>query len=148
MESRLSFFALFFLIMQITVTVYARPNPEEYQQDSHVRQGSLVSTDPTKRSPCNQRKSSNEDFQPRPNISVYDNSAGLKDKKIFPDDFEPRPNISMYENGASVKGKKMSDEEFEPRPNISVYDNSATLKGKRTFDEEFEPRPSATAYKG
>ncbi|CAH1439561.1 unnamed protein product [Lactuca virosa] len=121
MESRLSFLALFFLIT-ITVTVFARPNPEEYQQDSHVRGGSLVSSDPTKRSHCHQRKSSNEDFEPRPNyISVYDNSVGLKDKKIFPDDFEPRPNLSIYENGASVKGKKTFDEEFEPRPSLTAY---------------------------
>ncbi|XP_023747581.1 organ-specific protein S2 isoform X1 [Lactuca sativa] len=148
MESCLPFLALFFLVMQITVTVYARPNPEEYKQHSHVGGGTLVSTDPTKRSPCNQRKSPNEDFEPRPNILVYDNSAGLKDKKMFPNDFEPRPNVSIYENGASVKGKKMFDEEFEPRPNVSVYDNSGSLKGKRTFDEEFEPRPSVTAYKG
>ncbi|CAI9294263.1 unnamed protein product [Lactuca saligna] len=148
MESRLCFLALFFLIM-ITVTVYARPNPEEYQQDSHVDGGFLVSTDATKRSSqFNERKSSKDDFEPRPNISVYDNSAGLKEKKMCPDDFEPRPNISIYENGASVKGKKVVEEEFEPRPNVSIYDNSASPKGKKTFDEEFEPRPSLTAYKG
>lgn len=95
---------------QITFTVYARPNPEEYQQDMHVRGGSLVSPDATKRSDCHQRKSSNEDLEPRPDILIYDNSVGLKSKKTFVEDFEPIPNLSVYENGSSVKGKVFDKE--------------------------------------
>ncbi|KAI3753252.1 hypothetical protein L2E82_25299 [Cichorium intybus] len=78
----------------IMITVNARPNPEEYMQDSHIQGGSLVSPNPTKRSVCdtlmvanNQRQSSN------------DNSAslkGLKDKKTFDEEFEPRPSVTAY----------------------------------------------------
>ncbi|CAI9294259.1 unnamed protein product [Lactuca saligna] len=120
MESHFSFLALFFLVM-ITVTVYARPNPEEYQQDLHVRGGSLVSHDATKRSDCHQRKSFNADLEPRPDILIYDNSVGLKSKKTFVEDIKPIPNLSVYENGSSVKGKRTFDEEFEPRPSVTAY---------------------------
>ncbi|KAI3753254.1 hypothetical protein L2E82_25301 [Cichorium intybus] len=112
----------------ISISAYARPNPEEYGHVWRVQEGSLVSPHPTKKSQCNtltearnQRKSSSEDFEPRPNILVYD-------------------------NGAALKSKKTSDDDFEPWPNLSVYDSGAGLKGKKTFDEEFEPRPSATGY--
>ncbi|KAI3509570.1 hypothetical protein L1887_24946 [Cichorium endivia] len=150
MDSHLSFLVLFSLVM-ISITAYARPNPEEYGQDWRVRGGSLVSPHPTKKSPCNtlteasnQRMSSNEDFEPRPNISVYDNGASLKSKKTFDEEFEPRPSTTAY-GGASLKDKKTFDEEFEPRPSTTAY-GSASLKDKKTFEEEFEPRPSTTSY--
>nr|GEX09474.1 ATP-dependent DNA helicase PIF1-like [Tanacetum cinerariifolium] len=92
-------------------------------------------------------KSSNkEEFEPRPNISIYDNGVGLKGKRASEEEFEPRPNISVYENGASLEGKKASDKEFKPRPNISIYDNGANLKSKKTSNEEFEPRPNISVY--
>nr|GEX45977.1 hypothetical protein [Tanacetum cinerariifolium] len=50
------------------------------------------------------------------------------DKSSNKEEFEPRPNISVYENGASLEGKKASEEEFEPRPNISIYENGVNLK--------------------
>ncbi|KAI3753255.1 hypothetical protein L2E82_25303 [Cichorium intybus] len=108
---------------------------------------SLVSPHPTKKSPCNtltearnQRMSSNEDVEPRPDISVYDNGASLKSKKTSDNDFEPWPNVSVYDSGAGLKGKKMFDEEFKPRPSATSYGD------KKTFEEEFEPRPSTTSY--
>ncbi|KAI3509568.1 hypothetical protein L1887_24943 [Cichorium endivia] len=118
MGSHIALLVLFSLVV-IMITVNARPNPEEYMQDSHIQGGSLVSPNPTKRSVCdtlmeanNQRKSSND-------------------------------------NSASLKGTKTFDEEFVlPKPTLWVYENDAGLKDKKTFDEEFEPRPSVTAYKG
>ncbi|PWA57437.1 organ specific protein [Artemisia annua] len=139
MESSLSFFALFSLIM-IANVIDARPNPGEYKPNSL----------PTKKSHCltNEKKfEQNKDFEPRPNISVYEHSEGLK-AEMFDKDFEPRPNISTYDNGASLNSKKTSQEEFEPRPNISVYDNGVGLNGKKTLDGEFEPRPNISVYNG
>ncbi len=37
-----------------------------------------------------------QDFEPSPNVSVYDNGIGLKNEKVNVDDFEPRPNVSVY----------------------------------------------------
>nr|GEX69178.1 hypothetical protein [Tanacetum cinerariifolium]GEX69184.1 hypothetical protein [Tanacetum cinerariifolium] len=116
MESSLSFFALFSLIM-IANVIDARPNPGEYKPDSL----------PTKK--------------------TYENSDGLKAEK-FDKEFEPRPNISTYDNGASLNGKKTSQGEFEPRPNVSVYDNGVGLNGKKTVENEFEPRPNISVYNG
>ncbi|GJR74089.1 organ specific protein [Tanacetum coccineum] len=89
---------------------------------------------------------SGEEFEPKPNISVYDNGVGSKAKRTSEKEFEPRPNISVYENGVSLQGKKASKEEFEPRPNISIYENDVSLKGTRTSEEEFEPRPNISIY--
>ncbi|GKA07164.1 organ specific protein [Tanacetum coccineum] len=158
MESSLSFFALFSLIM-IANVIDARPNPGEYNPDSL----------PTKKSHCHTnekkfeqkpkvsayengmnlkgKKSFDKEFEPRPNISAYENSDGLK-AEMFDKEFEPRPNISTYDNGASLNGKKTSQGEFEPRPNISVYDNGVGLNGKKTLDDEFEPRPNISVYNG
>nr|GFB98047.1 hypothetical protein [Tanacetum cinerariifolium] len=75
----------------------------------------------------NKPSSNKEEFEPRPNISVYDNGVGLKGKRASEEEFEPRPNISIYENGANLKGTRTSEEEFEPRPNISIYENGVSL---------------------
>nr|KAJ0198022.1 hypothetical protein LSAT_V11C700377590 [Lactuca sativa] len=100
------------ITMFITVIVYVRPNPEKYQQDLHVRGGSLVSlvtqreVTATKESPP--MRSLNQGLISR---FIIDN-VGLKSMKTFTEDFEPRPNISIYKNDASIKYKKVFDEEF------------------------------------
>ncbi|CAI9294265.1 unnamed protein product [Lactuca saligna] len=105
MASYLSFLALFFFVT-IMCNVYGRPNPEELLENSHVGGGSLASLDPTKRSHCNQRKSSNEEFEPRPNVSVYDNSAGLKGKKMFDEEFENNGSLMMIRTSHETSGVK------------------------------------------
>ncbi|KAJ0433926.1 putative organ specific protein [Helianthus annuus] len=155
MESSLAFLVLLSLIMTAIMNIDARPHPEEYWQDSFVRRGTSVSPQPIKKSHChtlakasNHISSGHDDFEPRPNISVYDEDTSLKGKKNVDEEFEPRPNISVYDNDTGLKSKKNVDEEFEPRPNISVYDNDLRMKGKMTSKEDFEPRPNISVYEG
>ncbi|KAI3769783.1 hypothetical protein L6452_00896 [Arctium lappa] len=176
MVLRLVFLALFSLVM-ITIAIEARPNPEEYQQESSFVGGDTwVSPLPTKKSHCHtltkekdlkisfndkdvnpdgdkkNKRSFDKDFEPRPDVTVYDNGTGLKglkDKRTFDKDFEPRPDATIYDNGTGLKGlkgKRTFDKDFEPRPDVTVYDNGTGLKGKRTFEKDFEPRPDVTVY--
>ncbi|KAJ8767186.1 hypothetical protein K2173_013583 [Erythroxylum novogranatense] len=94
---------------------------------------------------------------PRPNLSVYDNDAGLKaEKKFYADDIEPRLSATAYseyhDNDAGLKAeKKFYADDIEPRPSATAYseyhDNDAGLKAEKKFSaDNIEPRPSITAY--
>nr|KAJ0197296.1 hypothetical protein LSAT_V11C700377560 [Lactuca sativa] len=76
------------------------------------------------RSHCHQRKSSNKNFEPRSNISVYDNNVGFKSKKTFIEDFEPKPNILIYKKWCKCKIFEGSLSKCQ----MSCKDNSASLK--------------------
>ncbi|KAG9128792.1 hypothetical protein Leryth_009569 [Lithospermum erythrorhizon] len=69
----------------------------------------------------------------------------LKKKISFSNDFEPRPNLSIYDKD----GKPSVNEFFEPRPNVSSYggdsDNNG-LKEENKFVDDFEPRPNLSIY--
>ncbi|KAF5755818.1 putative organ specific protein [Helianthus annuus] len=161
MEASLAFLFLLSFVMSAT-NIDARPHPQDYWHDSFVQKGSSVSPQPIEKSHCHTLSKAlnhispvpndnNNDFEPRPNISVYDNDTDLKDlkgKKNVGEEFEPRPNISVYDTDTNLKGQRNVDEEFEPRPNISVYDNDTSLKGKVTLSKEFEPRPNISVYEG
>ncbi|XP_050231034.1 organ-specific protein S2-like [Mercurialis annua] len=70
-----------------------------------------------------------------------------EDKTSFSDDFEPRPNLSVYHDDASDgKDGKSFVKDFEPRPNLSVYDDDVGLKEEKPFVNDFEPRPNLSVY--
>lgn len=74
-----------------------------------------------------------KDFEPGPNVSVYDNGIKSTKDNSFAEDFEPRPNVSVYDDDSALKGEKSFTEDFEPRPNVSVYDNDVDPKEKTPF---------------
>lgn len=46
------------------------------------------------------------------------------EKKVFTEDFEPRPNVSAYDDdNVDTKKNKEFVKDFEPRPNVSAYDD-------------------------
>nr|XP_043622295.1 organ-specific protein S2-like isoform X2 [Erigeron canadensis] len=81
-------------------------------------------------------------FEPRSNFwAVYGDDENLKGAKKSQNDFEPRPNISVYDNGMNLKDKKTSlDKDFVPRPNGSVYGDDENSKGAKMPQNDFEPR--------
>ncbi|XP_034927395.1 organ-specific protein P4 isoform X3 [Populus alba] len=122
-----------------------QPMPEAIQGLIRATTSSPVSNE---KADCHTFKSNEKDnfvkdFGPQPSATSYDN---VKGERPFAEDFEPRPNVSVYHDDAALKGEKSFPEDFEPRPNISVYDDGVGLKGKKSFSDEFEPRPSVTAY--
>ena len=68
-------------------------------------------------------KAFTEDFEPRPNVSVYHDDGKLGEEKSFVKDFEPRPNVSVYHDDEVDASKEDESfvKDFEPRPNVSVY---------------------------
>ncbi|KAL5073684.1 hypothetical protein RYX36_012668 [Vicia faba] len=95
-------------------------------------------------------KDSKENFEPRPNVSSYeDDDIGVIEKKKFVKDFEPRPNVSSYEDDdIGVIEKKKFVKDFEPRPNVSSYEDNNANNGKENKKaiKDFEPRPNLSAY--
>lgn len=88
--------------------------------------------DSNEKKDCHEKvKSFADDFEPRPNISAYNDD----DSKTFSENFEPRPNISAYNEGetksrddrtvGTKEANKPFADDFEPRPNISVYNEWA-----------------------
>ncbi|KAK7312352.1 hypothetical protein VNO77_36143 [Canavalia gladiata] len=63
----------------------------------------------------------NNEFEPRPSASKYD-------------DFEPRPSITKY------------NDDFEPRPRATKYDDFEPRPSITKYNDDFEPRPSASKY--
>ncbi|KAJ1378522.1 Organ specific protein [Sesbania bispinosa] len=70
------------------------------------------------------------------------NTQDIMEKKVFTEEFEPRPNVSAYEDD-DTKGNKRYTKDFEPRPNVSAYEDDEKPAPVNT---DFEPRPSATKY--
>ncbi|KAL0384106.1 UNVERIFIED_CONTAM: hypothetical protein Sradi_2804900 [Sesamum radiatum] len=94
----------------------------------------------------NANTSYQRDFEPKPNISSYNDAAKPKGEKSFKKDFEPRPNISAYDDDAKLRAKRSFKEDFEPRPNISAYTDEDKVEEKKSFVKDFEPRPNISAY--
>ncbi|KAI3769784.1 hypothetical protein L6452_00897 [Arctium lappa] len=134
MVLRLVFLALFSLVM-ITIAIEARPNPEEYQQESFVGGDTWVSPLPTKKSHCH-TLTKEKDLKVSFNDKDVNPDGDKKNKRTFAKDFEPRPDASIYDNGTGLKGKRSFDKDFEPRHDATVYDNGTGLKGKTTFNED------------
>ncbi|KAK6916551.1 Organ specific protein [Dillenia turbinata] len=142
----------FFLVLLVGNTIEARKDPGEYWKEvmrdqpmpeaiqGLVRSKSLSNENcHTSADTINKvllveefehkaEKPFTEDFEPRPNVSVYDNDVKPTEEKSFIKDFEPRPNVSVYDNDIGLKEKEAFDKDFEPRPNVSVYDNDIGLK--------------------
>lgn len=96
-----------------------------------------------------------EYFEPRPNISAYDDDGiDTKENKKFVKDFEPRPNLTGYNddkmslNIGRNSEKPPVNNESEPMPNVWIYnDGEVGYKGEKPLvNSEFEPRPSASKY--
>jgi hypothetical protein len=127
---------------QFSISVESRKDPGEYwtsvmkdQPMPEAIQG-LVHLDsapsqPTKNANCdhssmgtrNKNQPFAEDFEPRPNISAYnDDDVGREKEKKFVKDFEPRPNLSAYDDddvGQETEKKFVKD--FDPRPDASIH---------------------------
>ncbi|KAG6762825.1 hypothetical protein POTOM_033349 [Populus tomentosa] len=122
-----------------------QPMPEAIQGFIRATTSSPVSNE---KADChttesNEKNNFVKDFGLQPSTT---SDGVVKGERSFAEDFEPRPNVSVYHHDAALKGEKSFPEDFEPRPNVSVYDDGVGLKGKKSFSDEFEPRPSVTAY--
>ncbi|KAF9624761.1 hypothetical protein IFM89_013842 [Coptis chinensis] len=163
MDSLISFFTLFLLIL-FASTINARKAPEEYWKEVMKDRpmpdaiGGLVNSNQEALSKhetkanCHgdakkkEDKSFAEDFEPRPNLSVYDNDAENKEVNIFVKDLEPRPSATGYYKDAGNKEDKSFVKDSEPRPNVSVYHDDTELKEEKSFVKDFEPRPNLSVY--
>ncbi|XP_050363051.1 organ-specific protein P4-like [Argentina anserina] len=67
--------------------------------------------------------------------------------KIEIEEFEPRPNVSVYHNDSEVKGSSKSIDNMESKDNGSKDKLSFEAKAKtHAFEEDFEPRPNVSMY--
>ncbi|KAJ9159922.1 hypothetical protein P3X46_025373 [Hevea brasiliensis] len=116
-----------------------KPMPEAIQKilqaaDEKANCHTTKNFEPNQGKPFDKKFTLN-DFEPRPDVSIYHDDVGLKGEiemplkeKSFFKDLELIPDVSIYHNDISLKAKKPLDEtsfvkEFEPRPDVSIYHN-------------------------
>ncbi|KAK3022021.1 hypothetical protein RJ639_047411 [Escallonia herrerae] len=151
----------------IAGTEEARPNPGEYWQgimkdqpmpeaiQGFIHRGTVTPLS-NKKVDCHtstegrnniqladQEKPSGDEFEPRPNVSVYHDDEKLTEDKSFVQEFEPRP---AYHDDEKLTEDKSFVQEFEPRPNVSAYDDDANLKEDKSYVKDFEPRPNLIRF--
>ncbi|KAE8008509.1 hypothetical protein FH972_005014 [Carpinus fangiana] len=72
-------------------------------------------------------------------------SMGTRNKnQPFAGDFEPRPNVSSYNDDDVGQEEKKFVKDFEPRPSASAYNDDDV---DQKFVKDIEPRPDATVYR-
>ncbi|MGD7340697.1 organ-specific protein, partial [Ralstonia pseudosolanacearum] len=134
MKSLSVYFGLFSVLLLFVITEEARQTPNEYwnrvtkEQTMRDARDDVLSNpelvpNKERKADCHtptekEEKSFLENFEPRPNVSVYHDDSETSEGKTFVKDFEPRPNVSVYHDDSESKAFV---KDFEPRPNISVY---------------------------
>ncbi|OIT34660.1 PREDICTED: organ-specific protein S2-like [Nicotiana attenuata] len=126
---------LLFSLALYTSNTNARKDPGEYwravmkdepmpEAIKHLMPRHSVLLSKEKTDYCTSPSVGGEAFESRPNISVYQDEAKLKEaeKSLFTKDFGPMPNVTGYhDDDAGLKQEKSFAEDFEPRPNIFMY---------------------------
>ncbi|RVX12243.1 Organ-specific protein S2 [Vitis vinifera] len=144
MESSFALFVIFSLVL-VGNTIAARKDPGEYWKDAMKDQpmpkaieGVLSAKNPN----CHTAtEASNE--QADQLLKDFEQKV----EKAFAEDFEPRPNVSVYHDDSKVGEEKSFVKDFEPGPNLSVYhDDEVASKGDKSFVNDFEPRPNLSVY--
>ncbi|KAJ1397713.1 Organ specific protein [Sesbania bispinosa] len=142
----------FFCLVLFVANVESRKDPAgEYwkmvMKDQDMPEGiqGLVNFNSEKKTlPAVEGSKHNCDEEP-----LVKNTQVTIEKKVFVEDFEPRPNVSAYEDDdIDAKEKKKVVKDFEPRPNVSAYgdDDKNDAKEKKKYVKDFEPRPNVSAY--
>ncbi|XP_002509473.3 organ-specific protein P4 [Ricinus communis] len=146
MNSSFPFIALFLFVL-VTSTTDARKDVGEYWPRGVMKDQPLPEVAASSKINCHTTDDSElknfvKEFKD-PDETINHNDIKPGQSKSFFKNFEPVPNLSVYNNDSILKEKKsFFVKDFEPRPDASVYDNDVGLKEDKSFAEDFEAIPN------